>query len=109
MAAENDDPRVEQEAEAAAREAGAIGGRRPADEPDDAERPVSEGGGGESEGFEEAEEELRAHAEHADGGGNPLHHLSEPEEAHEEAAYGEADRIRSTETETETESDSDDG
>jgi hypothetical protein len=45
---------VEREAEAAAAEAGAIGGRAPEDE-DPARRPVEEAGGGESEGFEQAE------------------------------------------------------
>lgn len=57
------DVQVEQEAEAAAHEAAGVGGRTPADE-DPARQPVDEAGGGESEGFELAEEDLRENAEH---------------------------------------------
>ena len=61
-----------QEEEAAA-EAARIGGR-PSDDPtptdpadrDPAMQPVSEAGGGEAEGFEEAERELIEHASHGD-------------------------------------------
>jgi hypothetical protein len=64
----------EREQEDAARaEAGAIGGRVSSDPPteyegsmSEAERPVSEAGGGESEGFELAEMELTEHASHGD-------------------------------------------
>lgn len=63
---------AEQEQEAAA-EAAAIGGRVSSDGPtedelemDEADRAVSEGGGGESEGFELAESELEEHASHGD-------------------------------------------
>lgn len=58
--------------EAAGAEAARIGGQPsadppPADEqPDPARRPVEEAGGGEAEGFEEAERELIDHASHAD-------------------------------------------
>ena len=62
----------EQEAEAA-EEAAAIGGRVSSNPPSefeedlsDAERPVEEGGGGESEGFELSEVELVEHASHGD-------------------------------------------
>jgi hypothetical protein len=103
MAAEAErDPVVEREAEAAAREAGAIGGRRPPGEPDTAERPVSEGGGGEAEGFEQAEESLREHAEHGEGGADPLSDRPEPEPDRDAAAHGEADHVRSTEAEADT-------
>jgi hypothetical protein len=59
--------------DAAAAEAGAIGGR-PSSEPppadadpvDPARRPVEEAGGGESEGFEQAEQQLIEHASHGD-------------------------------------------
>lgn len=59
------------EADAAAAEAAAIGGRassEPAsqEEPDEATRPVVEAGGGEAEGFEEAERELIEHSSHGD-------------------------------------------
>ena len=63
---------AEQEKEAAA-EAGAIGGRVSSEPPtefelemDEAQRPLSEAGEGESEGFELAEVELVEHASHGD-------------------------------------------
>jgi hypothetical protein len=63
---------AEQEQQAA-EEAGAIGGRVSSQEPtefeaelDEADRPVVEGGGGESEGLELAEAELADHASHGD-------------------------------------------
>lgn len=60
-----------EQAEAAAAEAAAIGGRvssaPPSQEPrDEAARPVEEGGAGEAEGFEEAEQQLVEHASHGD-------------------------------------------
>jgi hypothetical protein len=58
---------VSDEEEAAAEEAGSIGGRAGDEDLDPAERPVIEGGGGEAEGRELAEEELREHAEHGGG------------------------------------------
>ena len=61
------------EEQLAAEEAGAIGGPNPDPDVDEAERPRVEGGEGESEGFELAEEELVANATHdPDGHGNPL-------------------------------------
>lgn len=55
---------------------------------DPAWAPVEEAGGGESEGFEQAERELIDHAEHGEYG-----HLSDPvrPEAESGAEYGEAD------------------
>jgi hypothetical protein len=61
-----DEDVVAREEAAAAAEAGSIGGSRDASA-DEVERPVSEGGGGEAEGFELAEEELRDEAEHGEG------------------------------------------
>jgi hypothetical protein len=57
--------------QAAAAEAAAIGGRVSSEPPgqeqlDEAARPVVEAGGGEAEGFEEAERELVEHASHGD-------------------------------------------
>ena len=63
-------------------------------------RPVEEAGGGESEGFEQAEEELREQAEHGDPASSPAADAFEPEvESDREtgAARGEADEFRSTE------------
>ena len=61
------DPRYEQEEiEAAAAEAAGIGGVAGDEDLDPAQRPVIEAGGGEAEGFEEAERELVEHATHGD-------------------------------------------
>ena len=93
------DPIAEEEAEAAAAEAARIGGPAPDDPVEDpAQRPVAEGGGGESEGFELAEEELVENAEGV-GEGDPLADRFTPEEgdAEDGPAYGEPDEIDSTE------------
>jgi hypothetical protein len=83
---------VDREAEAAAAEAGAIGGAVPQEEGlDEAERPLAESGEGESEGFEEAERDLIESAEHGEWGESPLENAGEPEEPHDEE-YGEADQ-----------------
>jgi hypothetical protein len=63
----SNDGRFEREqAQEAAAEAAGIGGRAGDDGLQPAERAVSEGGGGVSEGFELAEQELIEHASHAD-------------------------------------------
>ena len=87
--AEGEYARLDEESEAAAAEAGAIGGRAPDDE-DPAERPLSEAGEGEAEGFELAEQELEENATHGEGRGFPAEDVPDPEE---EAGsdYGEAD------------------
>jgi hypothetical protein len=59
------------ETDHAAAEAGAIGGRTSSEPPpvegvDEAQRPLAEAGEGESEGFEQAEQELVEHASHGD-------------------------------------------
>jgi hypothetical protein len=68
---ENDYEREQEQAAAA--EAAAIGGRVSSEGPteyelglSEAERPLAEAGGGESEGFELAEAELAEHASHGD-------------------------------------------
>jgi hypothetical protein len=61
-------------------------------------RPVEEAGGGESEGFEEAEELLEEHATHGDPGPDPTRMAGEPEEREgADAEYGDADEVDSTE------------
>jgi hypothetical protein len=82
----------EHESEAAAEEAGSIGGRRDPDE-DPAEQAVDEGGGGESEGFELAEEDLVEAASHGDPAPDPTTEAFTPEEESDRgtAEYGEAD------------------
>lgn len=85
---------VEDEAEAAAAaEAGAIGGAQPNPGLPEAERPLAEGGEGEAEGFELAEEQLIESASHGDSAGSPLGDRFTPEEAASEglSSYGEAD------------------
>jgi hypothetical protein len=59
------DPFEQRQETLAGAEAGAIGGRR-AEDVDESEQARVEAGGGESEGFEQAEELLQAHATHED-------------------------------------------
>jgi hypothetical protein len=59
-------------------------------------RPVREGGGGESEGFEETEEELIEHASHGDSARDPSQQAGEAEDA-SGAEYGEADHEETSE------------
>lgn len=61
-------------------------------------RPVREAGGGEAEGFEEAEKELIEHASHGDSAPDPTHLAGVPEER-TGAEYGEADHEKSSEVE----------
>lgn len=96
-------PRSERrEIEAAAREAAGIGGIAGDEDLDPAERPVLEGGGGESEGFEQAEELLIDHASHGDqqSAHAILHDRGLPEEDSGQAD-GEADGERSSELDDE--------
>ena len=60
------------------------------------QRPISEGGGGEAEGFELAEEELIEHASHGDPGPDPSNLAGKPEE-YRGGEYGEADHEHSSE------------
>ena len=99
---EDNDPLADEEAEAAAAEAGAIGGRATRDLEEDlphnpALDPVYEAGGGESEGWEMAEEELIEHSEQGPNRPEAQVHVRE-EEGFEESepqtgVYGEADEI----------------
>ena len=63
----------------------------------EAEEPVAEGGGGEAEGFEEAERELQEHASHGDPAPDPTDLAGEPEDDRADAEYGEPDHVESTE------------
>lgn len=60
------------------------------------QRPVREAGGGESEGFEEAEEELIESASHGDEV-DPTTQAGEPEAERSGASYGEPDEEDVTE------------
>ena len=64
---------------------------------EEAQRPLEEAGQGEAEGFEQAEEQLRRHAEHRDAGGNPKYDQPDPEAEAPPGTYGEADHERSSE------------
>jgi hypothetical protein len=97
MSAETPDDRsVDAEEEAAAAEAGHIGGDPP-DYPDDdpSQRPLEEAGEGESEGFELAEEDLIEEASHGDERRSPEVDGWEEGEGAEEAdsVYGDADDV----------------
>jgi hypothetical protein len=85
------DPIAEEEAEAAAAEAAEIGGPAPDDPIDDpAQRPVIEGGEGQAEGFELAEQQLIDNAAHGDQKRFPNRDASPPEEP-TDTAFGEPD------------------
>lgn len=84
------DPIADEEAEAAAAEAAEIGGPAPDDLTDPAQRPLVEGGEGEAEGFELAEQELIDRASHGDQKHFPDIDVPEPEEP-TDTAFGEAD------------------
>jgi hypothetical protein len=62
----HDEPYEDEETRAAAEEARRIGGVAGDEDLDPAQRPLVEGGEGESEGFELAEDDLIEHASHGD-------------------------------------------
>lgn len=84
---------VTEEEDKAAQEAAAIGGQGPTDTTDPAMQAVIEGGGGQAEGFEVAEEQLIENASHGDGAGKPHLDQMTPEKESDlsGAVYGEAD------------------
>ena len=94
------DPLAEEEAQAAAREVRDIGGRPTRDLEEDlphdpAMDPVYEAGGGESEGFEMAEEELIEHSEHGPAKPEVQVRVREEqisEERNDSVEYGEGDQ-----------------
>lgn len=88
-----------EEAEAAAREAGQIGGVSGEESLDPVDRAVIEAGGGEAEGFEQAERLLVEHATHGDqqSAHAILHDAGGPEEADPTREDSDADHERSSE------------
>ncbi|HSD79053.1 MAG TPA: hypothetical protein VLB47_00275 [Solirubrobacteraceae bacterium] len=60
-------------------------------------RPVEEAGGGEAEGFEQAEEDLVDRAENFDEGRSPLRDAWTEAETSDPGVYGEADEEESSE------------
>jgi hypothetical protein len=99
MREEYDDEEVREEEQAAAAEAARLGGRSGMEEMDPAERASAEHGGGESEGFEDAEELLEEQASHGDHSVNPLRDAGGVEEERDPSVHGEPDELESTETE----------
>jgi hypothetical protein len=101
-----EDPLVRQEEDAAAAEAGSIGGRKPEYEDeegrpvDEEDRALIEGGEGAEEGFEIAESDLQETASHGDDRYDPeIHDFGDEESAGEgDAISGEPDEIDVTET-----------
>lgn len=87
------DPLVDEQEAAAAAEASEVGGPDPDPNADPATRPLSEGGEGESEGFELAEEQLERNASHEDPAGSPARDAFTPEAESDRSSadYGEAD------------------
>ncbi len=63
----------------------------------EAERPVDEAGGGEAEGFELAEAELRRQAEGIDDDHDPVAEAGLVEAETSDATYGESDEEHSSE------------
>jgi hypothetical protein len=96
---EPSDALVAQEESAAAAEAAAIGGFVPPSGGDPAMEPVYQAGGGEQEGWEQAEADLIENATHGEGHGDPLHDAFSPEAETDRTTlvYGETDQLPSTE------------
>jgi hypothetical protein len=92
------DALVAREASAAAAEAGRIGGVVAPDGEDPAMDPVRQAGGGEQEGWEQAEAELIENATHGEGGGQPERDALTPELESDRstAVYGEGNRSSRT-------------
>jgi hypothetical protein len=93
---------IREEEEAAAAEARRIGGRSGMEGMEEAKRASAEHGGGESEGFEEAEQLLEEQATHGDPSVDPLRDAPAAEADEDVAVHGEADDVDSTETEEDT-------
>ena len=95
MSAETpDEPFIEDEEEAAAAEAGRIGGDRPDYyDNDESQRPLEEAGEGEAEGFELAEEDLVEEASHGEEGRSPELDAFDEEEDDAGSVYGDADDV----------------
>jgi hypothetical protein len=98
-----EDELAREEADAAAAEAGSIGGRGGAEGVGESERPIAEGGGGVAEGFEQAEKDLIDSAERGKER-NPIEDAGEVEDQPDPAVHGEPDTARASEAEEESES-----
>jgi hypothetical protein len=94
-----EDPLLRREESAAAADAGAIGGRDPEYEGDEADRPLEEGGQGEAEGFEVTERDLGETASHGDNRYSPEADEFTPEEEADRSGsvHAEPDEVDPTE------------
>lgn len=92
-----DDGLVREEEEAAGGEAARIGGHSGMEGMAEEKRGPAEHGGGEAEGFEQAEELLEEQATHGDPGVDPQRNSSAVEEEKDPSVHGEADEVDSTE------------
>jgi hypothetical protein len=104
----DDELRVRAEEQEAAAEAGEIGGEGSNEELDPAERAVREAGGGEAEGFEQAEQELIENAGHGEGNPLPDAFPAEAESDLSGAEYGEPDEVDPTEVTRDPDAEQDD-
>jgi hypothetical protein len=97
---DQDLPDEDEQVKLAEAEASRIGGGA-AERADPAWQAVREGGGGEAEGFEDAEDALIEHASHGDeqAAHAVLHHQGQAEDVNDVDEYGEADHERSSGTE----------
>jgi hypothetical protein len=89
-----DEPYEDEETRAAAEEAGHIGGVAGDEDLDPADRPLVEGGEGEAEGFELAEDDLVEHASHGDEHSASVPYYDREDVDEDDRAgieYGEAD------------------
>jgi hypothetical protein len=86
-----DKKRVDEEAEAAAAEAGHVGGVAPIESDDPSQQPLIESGQGEAEGFELSEKRLVDIASHGDEHRFPDRDVP-PAEDREQVERGEADQ-----------------
>ncbi len=100
----DDESLVSEQEDAAAAEAGSIGGQGSNEELPEEERPVAEGGGGEAEGFEQAEDALIRQASHEDNLSDPVADAFTPEAESDRstATYGEPDEAGSAEDTSES-------
>lgn len=105
-----EDDLLREEEQAAAAEAGEIGGPAPEPEGDEASRPVEEGGGGQAEGFEQSERELGETAAHGESRWSPEADALTPEVEGDTAspAYSEPDEVDPTEVTSDPREGSDD-
>jgi len=110
LAEHGDDPTARNQAEAAANEAARIGGDVPLQSDAPAFEAVEEGGGGEAEGFEQAEESLIEGASHGNPQPDPVQAAFTEEAESDSSTFvgGEPDEVDPTEVTSDPREGSDD-